>query len=189
MKTNVTNPQIPEHLSAYYKTWLNYANEKNSVNLTISASKHIHSLLSASKTGFPPSIETMLPQTLTETVGPRSNHSPPSPSPWELQKTIADHQLLQSALQFRYGDQPDPTTIGTSERTSRKRAADGNPTGPDSDAHIQKKKKARTCRHCRSSTCDGRWAVSKCTVLIEASKKQAGSEQVGVSRRRGLPCQ
>ncbi|KAF8834798.1 hypothetical protein BDN67DRAFT_1016146 [Paxillus ammoniavirescens] len=139
---------IPEHLSIYYKTWLDYTNEKTSVNLMISASKHIHSLLSASKIGSPPSIETMLPQTLAETVGPCSNPSPSSPSPWELQKTIADHQLLQSTLQFWYGDQPDPTTIRTNERTSRKRAADGNPIGPDEDVHIQKKKKARTCRHC-----------------------------------------
>ena len=85
--------------------WLDFINKKTSVNLSLSASKHICSLLT-SRTGAPPSILTALPQPLTETVSPPSAPAREhKPNTWSLQKTLADHRLSQSALQFLYGDQ------------------------------------------------------------------------------------
>jgi len=52
--------QLPEHIKAHYKTWLDYINEKVSVTLSVDLTKRVHELLSI-QIGAPNNILTMRP--------------------------------------------------------------------------------------------------------------------------------
>ncbi|KAF8125951.1 hypothetical protein EV363DRAFT_1349187 [Boletus edulis] len=85
--------KLPEHLKSYYKTWLDYLNEKTSTNLSVSATKHIRTLLQASQTGMPHTIPTAQPRPPENTVALPSITSNHNPNPWNLHKTLVDHRL------------------------------------------------------------------------------------------------
>jgi len=81
-----------------------------------------------------------------------------------------DHRLAQSAVQYRYGDQREPTTAacaGAIVPGSRKRPASALDSAEDvEEPRTTKKRKSRTCTFCRSKECDGRWSATKCRIKI-----------------------
>ncbi|KAF8419486.1 hypothetical protein L210DRAFT_3766619 [Boletus edulis BED1] len=130
--------KLPEHLKSYYKTWLDYLNEKTSTNLSVSATKHIRILLQASQTGMPHTIPTAQPRPLENTVAPPSIASNHDPNPWNLHKTLVDHRLTQSALQYHYGDAFKPASSAIPSLTAlplRKRPAASESELPESTNH------------------------------------------------------
>ena len=173
--TSVLLLQLPEHISSYSKTWLDFTNEKKSISLSLSASKHIQSLL-ASHAGAPSSILTAAPRPLAETVSP-----PPNPSstqgledahPWMLHKTLLDHHLSQSALQYSYGNRQQLSPAMPSMiLDSGKRRAETDPS--DDVVSSRKKRKVRSCTSCHSKDCPSHWNVQRCLWKTQAHKQSS----------------
>ena len=147
--------QLPEHIKAHYKTWLDYINEKASVTLSVDLTKRVRELLSI-QIGAPNNIPTMRPQALADTI------STPTRVPnlpvgevtegWQLNLQVqapASNGLQQHTLQYRFTDHQ--------LRTSIKRTAADN-----IEDERNGKKSKRTCTYCHSMECKGRGGQKFC---------------------------
>ncbi|KAG2103735.1 uncharacterized protein F5147DRAFT_775862 [Suillus discolor] len=174
--------KLPEHIKTHYKTWLDYSNKKSSVTLSADATRRIRTLLEF-QVGSPQSVPTALPQQLADTINAPTNPSQTSENPWQLEKLLADHRLAQSALQYSYGDRRDEVQA-MSHAASARRVPEASrsekcaaPTvGDDGHGPSRKKNKPRTCMHCKSTECKGRWAVKNCAVKMHEIQQRAETQ-------------
>ncbi|CDO73771.1 hypothetical protein BN946_scf185015.g99 [Trametes cinnabarina] len=172
--------KLPEHLKAYYKTWLDFCNENNSLALNVHACQRIRALLRPAPRVLAP-IKTAIPVPLSDAISTSvaiTNATDVDVSTWGIHQLLARHQTAQFSIQYQYGDghagPPASSRLGALSQDSagstinlgRKRPAleaiehaepSGNPTR-------QPKRKHRTCTRCRSELCPGRWKVDKCLV-------------------------
>ncbi|KAG6379764.1 hypothetical protein JVT61DRAFT_10301 [Boletus reticuloceps] len=59
---------LPEHLEAYYKIWIDYCNESNTIALNTDAANRIRALLRSPPLDLNPTAPTALPMTLRDTL-------------------------------------------------------------------------------------------------------------------------
>ncbi|KAF8833475.1 hypothetical protein BDN67DRAFT_916912 [Paxillus ammoniavirescens] len=174
--------KLPEHLKAYYKTWTNFCNKHNTVALNTEASQHIRALVHSRPAGLPASVPTALPVTLQDSLTVSPSVEVEEVSTWQIGNLLDRHSLQQSAILYTYTEtarRANTSTAGAMQAASnpRKRkttAASHGPTddtpiaGPSSGQHRElEKRKPRKCRNCQSTTCEGRWAVKKCSKPLD----------------------
>ncbi|KIO21104.1 hypothetical protein M407DRAFT_10559 [Tulasnella calospora MUT 4182] len=155
--------KLPEHLSVYYKTWLERRNESNSVSDIAQDFKHIKSLLHvhAEAAGQPVPIASALSH--SESIAGLSKRPPQPPVPdlWEITDLIHSHERQHNKIQYQYLPEVQARKRKATEAQQPVQAA----TGPQSLAPppaIQNRK-ARRCVKCQKETCEGRWRASKCS--------------------------
>ena len=149
--------QLPEHIKAHYKTWLDYVNEKASVTLSADLTKRVRDLLSV-QIGAPDNIPTTRPQALADTIS-LSTRVPNMPvgdttEGWQLDLQVqagpASDGLQQHTLQYRFAD-PSQSRMSISKRTASNIEDERN-----------SKKSKRTCTYCHSTECKGRGGQKFC---------------------------
>ncbi|EIW52507.1 uncharacterized protein TRAVEDRAFT_24023 [Trametes versicolor FP-101664 SS1] len=99
--------KLPEQLKSYYKTWLDFCNENNTVALNVQACKRIRTLLKPSTRTARP-VSPVHPVSLDSAivVSPARPSPEPDTDRWSIQQLLARHETVQFAVQYRYGDRP-----------------------------------------------------------------------------------
>lgn len=149
--------QLPEHIKAHYKTWLDYINEKVPVTLSTNLIKHVCDLLSV-QIGAPDNIPTTCPQALTDTISMSTQvlNMPVGDvmEGWQLDLQVqagpASDGLQQHTLQYQFTD-PSHSRTSISKRTADNIEDEWN-----------SKKSKRTCTYCHSMECKGQGGQKFC---------------------------
>ena len=162
--------QLPEHIKAHYKTWLDYVNEKASITLSADLTKRVRDLLSV-QIGAPDNIPTTRPQALADTIS-MSTRVPnvlvgDVTEGWRLDLQVqagpASDELQQHTLQYRFAD-PSQSRTSISKRTADNIEDERN-----------SKKSKRTCTYCHSTECKGRGGQKFCPQKeLDDGTKSAG---------------
>jgi hypothetical protein len=149
-------------LKNYWKTWSDYANEKNSININQTQYDEIQKLLAPSAWSAP---STSIPAAQPDPISRQVNHAIATPadevSQWQVSAFLGRHALRQSAVQYTYGDTRSALAHATQNK-GKKRAM---PEDVE-DAPIVSKRKPRTCTRCKRADCDGRFRGRDCSIPV-----------------------
>lgn len=182
--------QLPEHIKAHYKTWLDVVNEKVSATLSIKLTKRVRELLQAIQLHHAlPKIPTAQPQPLADTVClppstvPADSESESSTTnvmqlAWQLNHQLEvqpDNYTGQQVHSLHYCYQPERSDRVSTESGAGPSSSHGGLKRPASDTAENErtiKKSKRKCTYCSSAECKGRGGQRFCP------RKVAGSDPV-----------
>ncbi|SJL13797.1 uncharacterized protein ARMOST_17245 [Armillaria ostoyae] len=197
--------KLPEHLKNYFKTWSEYRNQDNSVELNKIALTHLQSLLDV-----PPTTSKSLPTITVEAKLPldkqvdsnRRIHAPdpefdltdPDGARWRFHYLLSGQGCLQSAIQFQYGDRalPGPSMPVVSNphiapsaaniSGNKKRRMDKESSEVD---HPAKKRRTRSCTQCKRSDCQGAFMSRGCQFVAISSGSGGAGPSLNLGSRQG----
>jgi len=105
----------------------------------------------------PMSVSQQIDQTLGRRHIPSDSVSDEITS-WQVASLLGQHRILQSAIQYDFGDGP-----GNAAHKGEKRALPSDVDAPV----VVSKRKARTCIRCHRADCEGRFKSKPCTIREE----------------------
>ncbi|KAG1721543.1 uncharacterized protein EDB91DRAFT_1256463 [Suillus paluster] len=121
--------KLPEHLKTYYKTWIDFCNEQNTISLNAEVSRRIRALVHSAPTNVTIKAPTALPTTLHDSLAVSLCVDIDEVNSWQIGKLLADCALQRSAVHYLYADSMHVHPLVAGSSRERKRKADNHPIG------------------------------------------------------------